>query len=297
MGVGASIVMEASDERTATAAARAAQQRVERLESVLSDYRMDSEVSRLPERLASSHVAEISPTLARTAGLSRGLRHRTGGAFDERLGELTRAWRDARRAGEPPDTERTRAAWKRSRVEYQVRDQPQPPTLTAEGPIWFDFGGIGKGLACDEAAAVLRSHGIERFLIDLGGDLLAGDPPTGKPGWRIAIDALEYAPLSVELSHAAIATSGARYQSLIIDGVEHSHILDPRTGDPVTTLRGVTVIASNGATADALASALSVLGESGGSLMRIEFLDAHWRILERSSDGSIREIASERFPR
>ncbi len=298
MGVGASIVMFAPDEAVATAGAKAAQERIEQIESVLSDYRVNSEVSTLPARLEHSRTVEIHPDLAHAATLAKSLRATTGGAFDERLGELTRLWRSARRDGIPPDPQAARAAWSRSRVDYTIGGPSNPtPTLTASGPIWLDFGGIAKGLACDEAARVLRSHGIVRFLIDLGGDLLLGDPPPDAPGWRVSIEALDDSPLMVELANVAVATSGARYQSLIVDGVEHSHIIDPRTGEPITMARGVTVLARDGATADALASALSVLGESGSELMRREFPDAQWRILERMPGGTVRETLASNFPR
>ncbi len=297
MGVGASIVLFAPDAPSAVAAAKAAQARVEQIEAVLSDYRAQSEVSLLPARLRETPEVQIDPVLADAAESAQKLRLQTDGAFDERLGELTKLWREARKAGVPPDPKATADAWRRSRADYIIQDANGPtPTLSSLSAIRFDFGGIGKGLACDKAAEVLESHGIDRFLVNLGGDLVLGNPPIGKPGWRVSIDALEGEPLTVELANIAIATSGPRYQSLIVADIEHSHIIDPRLGEPLITPRGVTVLAASGTEADALASALSVLGEQAGPRLQAKFPGTQWRILSRVPTGHVHVWTSSGFP-
>lgn len=303
MGVGARIVLFAPDEETAVLAASSAFARIADLEAVLSDYRSDSEIMRLRATLADAtadlapaETAEIpiSDDLALALRLSMDLRARTDGAFDERMGELTSLWRLARNGITPQNKFAWELAFDRMRQEYRVVDlESGGSAISARGVVFLDFGGIGKGFACDQAAHVLRSHAIDRFLIDMGGDLLVGKPPPTQPGWRVAIEGDSSSPGYVVLAERGIATSGAREQFLEIEGERFSHILDPRRGEPLRHTRSVTVIAADAATADALASALSVLGASAMREIEDRFEDLHWRV-EESADRA--EERSAGFP-
>lgn len=279
MGTDARIVLYASDEASAETAARAAFDRIDRLEQVLSDYRLDSEVARVARDLRPSVPLAISEDLAHALAHSKDIRIRTEGAFDERMGHLTRLWRRARADGVLPPPDEARRAFARSKVDYEL---VPGPAILAPAPIAFDFGGIGKGLAADEAARMLRSHGITRFLIDMGGDLLAGLPPPGEPGWPVRIEGLHGPADLLLLRERAIATSGPTYQHLVVEGRPLSHILDPRSGHPVDVPRVVSVTCPDAATADALASALSVLGPHEAPLITREFPACAWRIEEES---------------
>ena len=109
---------------------------------------------------------------------------------------------------------------------------------------------------------------MTRALIDAGGDIVAGDPPPRKPGWRIGIAPLK-APGGkpdryLSLNNAAVATSGDAVGFVEIAGVRYSHIIDPHTGLGLTHRSSVTVIAPTGIAADSLASALSVLLPAAG---------------------------------
>ena len=132
----------------------------------------------------------------------------------------------------------------------------------------LDLGGIAKGHALDEAARILRREGLPRHLVAGAGDLLAGDPPPGEAGWRVEVAALDVPdappPRQVLLRQASLCTSGDLFQHVVLDGKRYSHIVDPRTGIGLTDHSLVTVIARDGMTADALATALSVLGPSDG---------------------------------
>ncbi len=271
------MILFAPDETTAESAAKAAFERIDRLERALSDYRIDSEVSQVARRLRPDTPLPISDDLALALARSRTVRWKTEGAFDERMGELTRLWRTARTEGTPPQKADAQRAFARSRIDYAL---VPGPALLASAPIAFDFGGIGKGLAADEAARVLRNHGITRYLIDMGGDLLAGLPPPGRDAWRVRIEGMHTRNDHVRLREQAIATSGPTYQHIVVDGRPLSHILDPRTGHPVDTPRIVSVICPDAATADALASALSVLGPEDAPRIAARFPACAWRIEE-----------------
>jgi len=130
----------------------------------------------------------------------------------------------------------------------------------------IDFGAIGKGFGADEALLAMRRLGIERAVVDLGGDMAVGDPPPGESAWRIEIETGYGSGAGaggrpvVLVANAGVATSGDTEQYIELGGVRYSHILDPRTGAGLTTRTAATVVAIDGATADALASAACVLG-------------------------------------
>ena len=124
----------------------------------------------------------------------------------------------------------------------------------------LDLGGIAKGYILEEALHTLRSAGVRRALIEAGGDIVVGDAPPDRDGWRIDVTGAdrEFAARAAKLTNAALATSGPTAQFVEIDGVRYSHVVDPRTGVGLTNHVTAHVIARDGATADALATALTV---------------------------------------
>jgi thiamine biosynthesis lipoprotein len=130
----------------------------------------------------------------------------------------------------------------------------------------IDLGGIGKGFAADEAAAVLKGLGYRNALVALGGDIVVVGAPPGTAGWTIDVASLrprEPGP-QVTLRDAAVSTSGDAEQWVEIAGVRYSHIIDPRTGAALTGHRSVTVIAPRATLSDGLATGVSVLGPVDG---------------------------------
>ncbi|MDY7108955.1 MAG: FAD:protein FMN transferase [Planctomycetota bacterium] len=265
MGVEARIILYARDGEAARAAARAGFDRMERLEAVMSDYRPASELMRAG-RAEPGEPVSISDDLFRVLARARAISQASDGAFDVTVGPLVRLWREARAEGRLPEPQAIEQA--RARVGWRAMTlDPQHRTLTLAGAgMQLDLGGIGKGFAADEALAALRRRGIDRCLIDLGGDLALGEGPPGRVGWRIAVRGgfAEEEPRLIELARAGVATSGDSRQFIELDGEHYSHIIDPRTGRGLTDRLAVTVIAPDAATADALASAISVLGEEDG---------------------------------
>jgi thiamine biosynthesis lipoprotein len=129
----------------------------------------------------------------------------------------------------------------------------------------LDLGGIGKGYADDCAQQVLKEHGIRSALVQAGGDIVVSDPPPGKAGWRIEVpNAREPGAPPVLFANSAISTSGDLEQSVEIGGRRYSHIVDPRSGQPLTDRIQVTIVALDGLTSDGLSTAVSVLGEEKG---------------------------------
>lgn len=254
MGALFRIVLYAGDSLQAQAAARAAFARIDSLDAMLSDYREDSELSRLSARAGQEEWAAVSEELWFLLQKSAQVAALSGGAFDPTVGPLSKLWRKAFRQGEFPDT----AALSRARAcvghqHLQLDGDGKRVRLSLPG-MRLDLGGIAKGYAVDEAMKMLRQHGLSIALVDGGGDLLAGEPPPGREGWEVAIGA----DTTLTIAREAAATSGDTYRYLEWQGQRYSHIIAPRTGLGVTHGLKVTVMAPDCTLADALASALSV---------------------------------------
>lgn len=275
MGVSARIVFYADDASQAHDAANAVYDRLNRLDAVMSDYRPDSELMVLC-RAQAGKPHEVSDDLASILARSREIAEATEGAFDPTVGPIVKLWRIARKTGTRPDDADLAAA--RAAVGYEkLTVDERAGTVTLRVPhMQLDLGGIGKGWAADEAIKVLTGRGIDRALIDFGGDLTASGPPPGRQAWVIAIEtgirsgeAAGRKNTEVQIVHGAVATSGDVEQHVVIDGVRYGHLIDPRTGEPVTRATAATVTATTGLLADALASAACVLGKQGTTLERL----------------------------
>ena len=245
-------------------ALRAAFARIRDLDARLSDYREDSELNRVSREACKAPApvsADLFAVLARAVEISA----RSGGAFDVTSGALTRLWRRARQEKLPPAPAAIAAARRRAGRRHLVLDSANRSLYFRRPGIRLDLGGIAKGYAADRALAELRRRGIARALVAVAGDIAAGDPPPGKSGWTVGIDAggnpggMECA---VDLANEAVSTSGDRGRSFNLDGRFYSHILDPASGRGAPAPRAVTVIAPSGVEADGWATALHVAGRS-----------------------------------
>jgi thiamine biosynthesis lipoprotein len=263
MGTLARLVIHAPSRSAAERGARAAFERIAELESRLSDYRADSEVSQLA-RGAGGPARGVSPDLLAVLLRSQELARRSDGAFDVTVGPLSLLWRAARRRGELPSQSDLEAARARVGHESLLVDASARSCRLERPGMRLDLGGIAKGHAADEALAVLRKRGLPIALVTLGGDVVAGEAPPGKAGWSVAIRTPGLEPAPIVLRDAAVSTSGDAEQWLEAEGVRYSHVLDPRTGRALAGRRSVTVVARQGSEADALATALSVLGAERG---------------------------------
>jgi thiamine biosynthesis lipoprotein len=298
MGLPFRIVLYAPDQTSADTAARVAFARVSQLNDILSDYDTDSELSRLSRTAGEGKAVPVSTDLWFALEGSWKLAARTGGAFDPTVGPLVSLWRKARREQKLPRPDSLAAAraavgWEKLRLESKAR------TATLLVPdMRLDLASVAKGYAVDEALKVLRQHGITRALVAGAGDMAVSDPPPGRKGWRIEVASLDAtnAPPSrfVLLRRAALATSGDLFQHVEIDGVRYSHIVDPRTGLGLTDHSLVTVIARDCATANSLATAVSVLGPTTGLKLVEDSPSAAARIV-RKPGAQIESFESRRF--
>jgi thiamine biosynthesis lipoprotein len=267
MGTSLEIAVYAAGEREAREALDAAFAEVERLDRILSTFIEDSETSRL-NRSAGGEFLSASPELLDLLARSREICARTGGAFDVSVGPLVALWRHAAEAGAPPHDEEIRAARQAAGPGAVETDPEHGRARLVRAGAALDFGGIGKGYALDRAAAALEGQGVHRAVLDFGGQVLALDPPPGEKGWKVEVrDAArpESMRASVLLSRASISTTADYERGMEIAGRRVSHVVDPRTGRPVEGMLGASVVCATATEADALSTAIYVLGPKAGA--------------------------------
>lgn len=269
MGTRFTVVCHCTDYDTAKRGADAAFEMAERINAAASDYAPDSELARLT--LAPSGTAvTLSPLLFGLLAHSRLLAADTGGAFDPTLGPLTQLWRETRKSLRLPDPEVLNAARAACGWQHFTLDASGKRITLHRENMSFDLGGVAKGYAADLMLDSLVAAGIKQAMIAAGGDLRLGDPPPGRAGWRVAVRTFELARTDevLVLSNAAVSTSGDLYQSVEIDGVKYSHILEPSTGLGLTSRIAATVIASEAKISDPLATAACVIGAGAGEVLK-----------------------------
>lgn len=238
---------------------------IARVEALMSPHRPDSDVSRLN---AAERTALVAPETAEVIALGLEIARRSDGAFDLNLGRLKALWG----------------------IETDTPQVPSPAAITAAlqgiGPgalslsgnlvtksspqLAIDLGAIAKGYAVDRAIAVLRADGIPSAAVNAGGDIGLLGSKQGRP-WRIGVQHPRQPGsvlVTLEVADRAVVTSGDYERSFERAGRRYHHLFDPHTGLPADRCQSVTVLAPSAMLADALATALFVLGpEPGLSLL------------------------------
>ena len=229
-----------SDKEKALGAIKDSFREIERIEWLLSKFDKDSEVSKI-NRFAGQEEVLVSEEVFGLIERSIYYSDASGGSFD-----IT---------AEPQ---------KKGRYRDIILDKNRLSVRFADSDIKIDLGGIAKGYAADMAKEVLRSSGIENALVNIGGNMFALGSPPGKDSWQIGIqhprdkNAIVH---RLSLKDKAISTSGDYERPL--------HIIDPATGNPSKDIAGVTIVALSAEQADALSTAVFVMGaEAGSELVR-----------------------------
>lgn len=300
MGVEFEIVLYAADEPAARAAFAAAFTRIAQLDEILSDYNVASELSKLSASAPTQAPIPLSQDLFTVLQSAQQLAADSDGAFDVTVGPLTKLWRRARRQKELPPDEQLKTAFAAvGHRGLQLDNERKTATLT-KAAMRLDLGGIAKGYAADQALATITARGISCALVRASGDIAVADPPPGETGWKVGLAPLnpEDPPsVFVRLKQQAISTSGEARQHLVVNGKRYSHLIDPRTGEPLTGRQTVTVIARRGIDADSLASAIAVLGPEKGLQLIAGRQDVATYVITADDAGKHeRTVVSPRFP-
>ena len=271
MGTVFHIIVYSPSQDNAEEAVFKAFEQIEKLEETLSFYRENSELNQLARRAFNESVT-ASPDLLEVLEAALYWSRQTGGAFDCTIRPLITLWHSRGKEGLLVSADEI--AETRNRMGYdKVLINSRLRSVRLNAPeMQLDLGGIAKGFAADKALKSLKQDGFSMALIDAGGDLRLGDSPPGRAGWLITLDNSGNGPSRLQLKNAAVATSGDKYRYYEIEGIRYSHIVNPATGRGMTDHRLVTVISGDTQTADALATALSVMDIQEG-LALIHSLD------------------------
>ncbi|MCA8882477.1 MAG: FAD:protein FMN transferase [Rhodobacteraceae bacterium] len=270
---------------------------LDRIETVLTDvngklsnWDPNSEVS-LFNASQSTDAVTISASFAQVMDAANDVHALSGGKFDVTLAPLIELWGfGPKRPGEPiPSDEDITAA---------LEAVGQSSLLALDGTslrklrpdVSVNLSAIAKGFGVDQIAAALKADGIDRYLVEIGGDLVTSGFNGDNEPWSIGIERPDAASRTVEeilhLTDKGLATSGDYRNYFEEDGVRYSHIIDPTTGKPIThRTASTTVIADNAMTADAMATALLVVGrdaafdiadKAGIAVLAIERVDGQF---------------------
>ena len=273
MGTFARVVAVAEDSDTAQKSIQAALAEIYKVDELMSDYKDDSEISRL-NRDAAEKAVQVGESTYEVLQRSIEFSRLTEGAFDVTVGPLVDLFHAAEKQGVAPGPEQIAQAKEKVGFEkLKLDDQNRTVRFGVEG-MRLDLGGIAKGYAVDKAIEAMHRCGAIGAMVDIGGDIRCfGSPPKGKDHWLIGLQDPNAAvegiggsepALKLKLTEAAVTTSGDYQQFVLVEGKRYSHIINRRTGMSVESLSSVTIIADNATDADALATAVSVMGSEKG---------------------------------
>lgn len=293
------VAPDAGDERVA-AVRTAVERTLADVDERMSTYRPDSEIS----RFNAARTTEPFPVSADTLAVFRhalDVSAATNGAFDVTVGPLVDAWGFGPRgppAALPADAAIARL---RRRVGYRrLRIDAAASTVRKLTPdLSVDLSALAKGYAVDKVAELLRAERFDSYLIEVGGEVRAAGRSARGDAWRVGIErpapGLPAVHRRIPLRGRALATSGDYRNYHELAGRRVSHTIDPRTGRPVAHgLASASVIASSCVRADAVATALSVLGPDEGFELAVE---RGWAalLIGRKDDGTLYERETPAF--
>ncbi len=300
MGSPFKIVAYASDYNALSTAVNKVYERVDVLNAIFSDYDEKSEISILTKNYKKGQWISISPELLKILKISRDASLQSNGAYDVTVGQIVKEWRKARRAKRLPDAEILKLVLSKTGFQHLQIHQKKPKIRFNTEGVLLDFGGIVKGYAAQEAVRILTESGFASCFADAGGDLAFGSFPPNHERWSIGVTLPNEENILFErllsFENHAIATSGDMYNFVEIDSLRYSHIVNPKTGMGVTHQRNVTVIAKDGATADWLATACSVLSPDEAIKLVKLYVEAEVLIVENQS-GKIKMWQSDELSR
>lgn len=264
MGTVYRVAVYGEDRGMMAAAVQAAFEEARRLDGVLSNYKEDSELSRI-NRLAADGPIEISEEMAELLAQCQEYSRASEGAFDVTVGPLMKVWGFYKGEGELPSRF---TLWRTvGKIGYQnlELDRERRRVEFRRSGMELDPGGIGKGYAVDRMAEELRRFGVERAMVSAGSSSMygLGSPPGEPRGWHVSIRDPRKPKITateVYLRDESLSTSGSYEKFFRADGKLYSHIMDPRTGMPAEGVFSVSVVSDRTIDSEAWATAFFVNG-------------------------------------
>jgi FAD:protein FMN transferase len=263
MGTTYTVVAYAEDQQQLEEAMEAAFTEVRRLDRMLSNYRPESEWSRV-NREAAQRPVPVSPELFRLFQACAEFNRQSEGTFDISVGPLMRVWGFYKDSGRLPAKGEISAVLGKVGFGNVVLDAQKGTVRFLKPGVELDPGGIGKGYAVDQMAEKLKQHGIRSALVSAGSSSIYGlGSPPNDSGWSVRIRHPRMhndTVAEVQLRDESLSTSGDYEKFFMAEGKMYSHIMDPRTGYPASGVASVSVIAPRTLTSEAWAKPFFILG-------------------------------------
>ena len=246
MGSTYSLVLYDQDRNKMESAADDAFEEARRLDALLSNYRPESEWSKI-NREAASHPVAVSKELFDLLAVCAEYSRASEGAFDITVGPLMKVWGFYKDSGHLPAAAEVRTALDRVGYRNLILDASHQTVAFSKSGMDIDPGGVGKGYAVDKMVEILKKDGIRTALVSGGGSSIYGlGAPPDELGWKIEIknpsDKFQHVA-DVMLKNESLSTSGSYEKFFVAEGKTWSHIMDPRTGFPAQGTLSVSVIA------------------------------------------------------
>lgn len=254
---------------------------IQRIENLFSKYKAESEISRLNQ----AGKLKVSPDTCYILKKAKEFSLASNGAFDITVGPLIDAWGFSNKQYTVPTRQVIQDTLKKVGSDKIILNSGDCMVKFGLSGMKIDLGAIAKGYAVDCAVKKLKENKITSCLINAGGQIYALGDKSGKP-WRVAIKNPRQSGVSgyLEIKDKAVATSGDYEQYFFKDKKRYSHILNPKTGHPAESgIISVTVLAKDGLTADALSTAIFVLGREKGEALAKQFPETEIKIIEESN--------------
>jgi thiamine biosynthesis lipoprotein len=277
--------------------------RLEEINRSMSTYQKDSEISRFNRFKKVGQKFKISDDFFQVMRAGQKIHRLSDGAWDGTVNPLVDLWgfgRGGRQDKIPPNSE---IAALLPDIGFANIDAVDPGFLVKKrAAVTVDLSSIAKGYGVDEVAVLLRHRGYKDYLVEIGGEIFAAGHRKDNSRWRVGINrpradaAFDEVYKVVDLRNQAFATSGDYRIFFEVDGIRYSHIIDPRSGYPVSNgVVGVSIIADTCTFADGLATAIMVMGHATG-LELINRLDAvEGLIVVEGHDGHLIDYPSRGF--
>lgn len=253
--------------------------RVMDINNLMSAFRPGSDIDRINHN-AGIKATPVSEEIIHLLTIARRFSESSGGAFDITVRPLVQLWGIGKKGDYLPTREEIEEAKRLIHYEDVIIDYPNSTVYLQKVGQAIDLGGIAKGYAADEVRRVLTEGGIQSAIINLGGNVITIGLRPDKTLWRVGIQNPKEVTGTylgmVSIENKTIVTSGVNERYFIKDGIRYHHILDPRTGAPARSgLLSVTVVGESSVIADALTTALFVLGmEQGKDVLKASGAEA-----------------------
>ena len=279
------------------------EKRLVEINAAMSTYQKDSEISRFNEFNQTGTKFKISEDFYRVMKTAKAIYRLSDGAWDGTVNPLVDLWGFGREGPKNKIPLATEISALLSNIGFEAIEILEPGFLLKKrAAVTLDLSSIAKGYGVDRVADTIQKEGFQNYLVEIGGEVFASGYSKDGMLWRIGINrpqtdaAFDEVYKVVNLHNKAFATSGDYRNFFVVDGIRYAHIIDTRTGSPISNgVVSVTIIADTCTFADGLATAIMVMGPEKG-LDLINRLDAvEGLIIVEQMDGSLSDFYSKGF--